>query len=235
MIRLDTPHGELDAYSVGPAHRNDRVGALVLIHEVVGLSDYMKDVARRLGHAGFDVLAPNLYDGLSAIDSDDPAAIRAVLAAVDDRRFIDIIASASDELRSRTAMDEKVGLIGFCAGGTYALIAAEQLSGVRAVVSFYGPITHEITDLKPYDLMADADQMEAAVLLIYGDADHAIPVLDVLDFAIRLEEAECDVVTRIYASAPHGFHSEVRPERYRDAYARDAWAVTVDFLTRNLQ
>lgn len=127
---------------------------------------------------------------------------------------------------------EKVGVVGFCMGGTVALITATQRA-VGAAVSFYGGGVGTGRFGFP-SLIDAAPQLQAPWLGLYGDLDQGIPVEDVEQ--LRVAAATAPVPTEIvrYPQGAHGFHCDERASYHEDS-ARDAWSRTISWLSRHIR
>src|SRR5918999_1040385 len=133
----------------GSASRGHLVGddseeskpGLILVHEWWGLNDHVKDIARRFAEEGYVVLAPDLYDGAS---TKDPEEAGKLMQGLDRERALEKLNGAVAYLQGLPAVDaERIGVTGFCMGGTYALLLAAHNKGVKASAPFYGDIPTE--------------------------------------------------------------------------------------------
>ena len=122
------------------------------------------------------------------------------------------------------ARADRIGITGFCRGGSTPCCFAAQSADVKAVVPWYGQIkpakTAGIRTVGPLDLAA---QIKAPVLGLYGEADQGIPVADVKEMEAALKAAGRTAEFVLYPDAPHAFHADYRPS-YRENAAKDAWA-----------
>jgi carboxymethylenebutenolidase len=213
-----------------------RRGAVLIIHDIWGYTDFYKDLARRItqhGHAAamvdFFARQGELPPAMRAPErtGSKPEAVarsRERAQQLSDERFLADLQTAVDNLQARGA--QRVACWGFCMGGRLALVAAARTRGLAAVVSYYGFLQAETGRLSPLALAAD---IHIPVLAIFGGADQGIPAEQVSAFekALRTDK---EVVT--YAGAPHGFLRYGAVEH--KAAIDDALTRTYGFLGRVL-
>jgi carboxymethylenebutenolidase len=210
---------------------------VVIIPDVWGVSDLYRRVAQRLVQAGFATLVVDPYrytgrDGLA------PATVLPFIAGLADAQVLRAIQEAIDALAASPAVaGQKVGLIGFCMGGQYALLAACTCQGLSAVAPFYGMVRYEagLDPIKkprqPLDAIPD---LTCPLLGLYGAEDHLIPVVDVEELKRRLAQTKHAHEVHIYPGAGHAFLNDTRPDAYRPEAAEAAWGRLVPFLRREL-
>ena len=211
---------------------------VVLIPDVRGVYDHFRELAGRLAAEGFAVLVLDLYrrEGPPRI-ADAAAALRWIRELSDPSVLADV-QEARDFLAAHPAVAGRpVGVIGFCMGGQYALLAACGCRGLGACVSFYGMLRYEAgldPAKKPRSPLQAIPDLRCPVLGLYGEEDGLIPVSDVraLEKALALGTQPHEV--RLYPGAGHAFVNDSRPEAYRPEAARDAWQRMLDFLRRHL-
>jgi carboxymethylenebutenolidase len=212
---------------------------VVLVHDVWGLAEHPRDLARRLAAEGFAVLAIDLYRKTGRPQLADVSAALRWIRELSDPVVLDTLQEGIGWLAAHPAVSgRKVGVLGFCMGGQYALLSACACRGLSACVSCYGMVRYEAgldpakKPRQPLDALAD---LTCSVLGLYGEQDHLIPVSDVraLEAALAASALPCDV--RLYPGAGHAFLNDTRPEMYRPEAARDAWPRLVSFLREHLQ
>jgi len=216
--------------------------AVVLLHDVWGLAEHTRALARRLAGSGFAVLALDLYRRDPPPRIEDPGAWMRELP--DSRVLEDIETAAAFLARDPACAGRSVGVVGFCMGGMYALLAGCGGRGISGVVSFYGILSHQHgllhreggldPALKPREPLEAARSLSAPLLAFFGDQDAFIPVDDVHQLEARIADSPhaCEVV--VYPGAGHAFANDTRPEAYRPEAARDAWARMVAFFRESL-
>jgi carboxymethylenebutenolidase len=228
------------------AHRANTVQpGVVVIHDVWGLGDHYRDLARRLAGDGFAALAVDLYRRTPAPKITDPGSW---IRALSDPQVIADVQSAVDLLAAHPAVaGRKIGVVGFCMGGTYAIHAAASCRGVSAAAPFYGMLSHEHGLLaappgerldpahKPRSPLEAARAVRCPLLGCFGADDAFIPAADVarLDEALDASGQPHEVI--VYPGAGHAFMNDTRAEMYRPDAARDAWQRMVAWFQRYLE
>ncbi len=231
---LPVPLGSLSLPDPGTAHPRP---AVVLVPDVWGLTDFYRELARRLAAEGVAPLALDPYG--APVEIRDPGAW---LRSRSDPEMLARIRSAVEFLASHAEAGGPVGILGFCIGGTYSLLSAAGVPGIQAAVAYYGILSYDHgllhdpagrdTARKPRAPIEAAPDLACPVLAIFGADDEFVPVEDVraLEAAAPADRLE----THIYPGAGHAFLNETRPTAYRPEAARDAWARAVAFLRERL-
>src|SRR5271166_3793388 len=198
--------------------------ALVVIHEWWGLNDWVKQQADHYAGLGYVTLAIDLYRGQVATTPDQAHEI--MRGVPEDRAQRDLLA-ATAYLRSQNfVISKRVGAIGWCMGGGYALDLAVADPKLRAVVINYGHLATEDATLR---------KIHAAVLGIFGGLDQGIPVTDVRKFETRLTALGKKVEIQIFPDAGHAFENPNNTQGYRKEDAEKAEKITREFLAKNLK
>ncbi len=228
------------------AHRADRVQAgVVVIHDVWGLSDHYRDLARRLAADGFAALAVDLYRSTPEPKISDPGAW---IRALSDPQVLADVQGAVDTLAAHPSVaGRRIGVVGFCMGGTYAIHAAAGCRGVAAAVPFYGMLSHDHGLLaappgesldparKPRSPLEAARDVRCPLLGCFGADDPFIPTDDVRRFDEHLDASGQPHEVIVYPGAGHAFLNDTRAEMYRPDAARDAWSRMLAFFRRHLE
>lgn len=214
--------GTAPGYIAMPEGRGPFPGVIV-IQEWWGLEEHIKDVARRVAAEGFVALAPDLYHGQVATEPDE--ARKLVMAMQMDQAMKDIQGGINYIKSLSTVWPKKVGVVGFCLGGSLTLRAALASSDVGAAAPFYAGGVEQIT--------AEVDKIKAPVFAAFGADDGSIPLDKVEAFAQELKEKGKDAEVKVYEGAPHSFFNDTR-DSYREAAAQDAWAKTIALFRRSL-
>ncbi|HMK30458.1 MAG TPA: dienelactone hydrolase family protein [Terriglobales bacterium] len=198
--------------------------ALVVIHEWWGLNDWVKQQASELAEQGYVTLALDLYRGKVATTPEEAHEI--MRGVPQDRATRDLLA-ASAYLRSLKNVDKtRVGAIGWCMGGGYALDLALNDAQLKAVVINYGHLATQPETLS---------KIHAHVLGIFGGKDRGIPVDDVHKFEEQLKAQGKSVEIVIFPEAGHAFENPNNATGYRADDAAAARKKTLAFLEGNLK
>jgi carboxymethylenebutenolidase len=198
----------------------DPKGAVLVIHEIFGLTDHFRDVTGRLAGDGYSAITVDLVPGGTA--SVDEGEVIGKLTGAPEAQTLGNLRAGLDELARRTP-DVKLGVMGFCFGGgmTWRLLAAGE-ARVAAAVPFYGP-----TPDNP-----DFSGAKAAVLAIYGELDGRVN--GTRDAAVAaLEQAGLTHEVKTFPGADHAFFNDTGP-RYDAAAAAEAYGEVLDWFGRYL-
>jgi carboxymethylenebutenolidase len=202
--------------------------AIVVIQEWWGLTDWIRDNAKRLALQGYVTLAPDLYRGKVA---DNPAGARELLQGMPRDRALRDLKAAVDTLAARDNVNKtRLGSIGWCMGGGYSLQLALKDERIKACAMCYGAVVTDADMLKP---------LNASVLGIFGEEDKGIPPAAVEKFEVALKNAGKKIEAIKEFKAGHGF---MRPDNpggrnpvYREAEAKQAWDDVEKFFAKTLQ
>lgn len=204
------------AYEV--ATTGARKGGLVLIQEIFGVTDHIKDLCDGYAERGFDVIAPSLYDrsepGFQATYSEEDIQTSIGLAGeFPVERVLDDVQLCIDRLKDKGP----VNITGYCYGGSVVWLAACRCDNLAAASAYYG--RHAVSFLE--------ETPKSAVILHFGEHDKSIP----MDEVHKMEAAYPDVPIHIY-DADHGFNSD-RRVNYDETAAALALERTLALFAKN--
>ena len=221
-VHLGSPDGGADAFAASPPGQGSAPGVVVVI-EWWGLNSQIRDVARRLARQGYVAIVPDLYHGKV---TDDPEQAHVLLRGLEPKTALADLDSAVQWLRAqpRTAKG-KIGVVGFCMGGSYSLELALQNPEIAAAVMFYGTPETDPEKLAP---------LKAPLQGHFGADDEGITSERVAEFKAALEKAGKAADIYVYPGAGHAFMHEGRAS-YRPDAAKQAWARTLAFLQKYLK
>jgi carboxymethylenebutenolidase len=215
-------YGSIRAYLVRPADAHGKLPGVLVVHENRGLNPYIEDVARRLGVAGYLVLAPDELTPVGGYPGDDDKG-RELQATLDPKKMMEDWVAAETYLKSRPECIGKVGVVGFCYGGTVTNALAVRLPDLAAAVPFYGT----------QPTAADVAKIKAPLLIHYGGLDERVnagwPA-----FEAALKASHVTYIEYMYEGTYHGFHNDTTP-RYDKAAATLAWDRTMEFFNKTLR
>jgi carboxymethylenebutenolidase len=201
-------------------------GGVVVIQEAFGVNDHIEDVARRFADEGYLAVAPHLFHrvGDPKLGYDDLPAAMDLLKRLDGDEILDDVDAAIAELDRAAIPPERRFVVGFCMGGTIALVVATRRQ-VGAAVTFYGGGVKE--GRFGFDpLVQEAPRLRAPWLGLFGDLDRGIPVEHVEELSAAAASSGQDTEVVRYPDAGHGFNCDQRPS-YHAASAVDAWRRTL--------
>jgi carboxymethylenebutenolidase len=222
MIEVKRDRQRVAAYLATPAGPGPSP-AVIVIQEWWGLNPHIKEVADRYAREGYVALAPDLYHGKV---TDDPNEAGKLMGALNkDEAVKDLIAAVGHLRGMREVRADRIGVTGFCMGGSFALLLPCRTGEIRAAAPYYGEIPSE----------AELKHLACPVLYIYGDADFWITKDEVQRLEATLKKLGKAGEVKIYPGAPHGFFNDARGDVYRPREAQDAWRRTLDFFARHLR
>ena len=226
QVSIPVSDGHIPGYRARPAGRRD-APVILVIQEVFGVHEFIKDVCRRFAKLGYYAIAPALYarygdpgkydmDHLKELISD-------IVSKVPDGEVMSDLDSTVAFARAEKADTVKLGITGFCWGGRIVWLYCAHNPAVGAGVAWYGPLRGQDTPLKPHTAIELAPQIHAPILGLYGGKDLGIPPADIEAMRAALARSG-NTISRIdvFDDAGHGFFADYR-ESYNEADARIAW------------
>lgn len=221
-VEIKAADRAIPAYRAKPA-TGGPLPVVLVIQEIFGVHEHIKDVCRRLAKAGYLAIAPEMFvrqGDVSKLKSIDE--IRPIVATVPDAQVMSDLDAAVAYAATAGGDTEKLAITGFCWGGRTTWLYAAHNPRLKAGVAWYGRLTGQPTPetpKHPVDLAAD---LKAPVLGLYGGADQGIPLdtVDAMRAACKSAGKTCEIM--VYDGAPHAFHADYRPS-YRAEPAKDGW------------
>ena len=241
-VVIQEPSGGLPAYVARPAGKG-RFPAVIVVSEVFGVHEWVKDMARRFAKLGYVAIAPAFFhrndpDNKLATTTDF-AEIQKIVGAAHNEQVLGDVGGALGWLQSQTFVDNKrLAITGYCWGGAVVWMACAQFPELKAGAAFYG----RLSPPKPGQFMGDdqrkwpldiADDLKAPVMGFYGGKDQGIPKADVDAMNAKLaasgnKNAKASSLN-FYPEAQHGFMADYRAS-YDPAAAADAWGKVQAFF-----
>ncbi len=229
-VKIPVRDGEMPAYRAMPAKGKNFPVALV-VQEIFGVHEYIKDVCRRFAKLGYMAIAPALYARQGDVSGLSMENVMKVVAKVPDEQVMSDLDATVAYARSTGRSNAKhVGITGFCWGGRIVWLYAEHSKDVDAGVAWYGRLVanptaqpNPLTPKQPIDLV---DELKAPVLGLYGGKDQGIPQESVEKMRAALKNSKSKAAREseiiVYPNAGHGFHADYRPSYDKEA-ATDGW------------
>ena len=223
-VKVPTKDGEMPAYRAMPADGGPFPTVLV-VQEIFGVHEHIRDVCRRLAKAGYIAIAPELYarQGDASKIADVAKLMSDIVSKVSDAQVMgDLDSAVAWAKASGKADTARLGVTGFCWGGRIVWLYAAHNPGLKAGVAWYGRLVGATTEMTPKNPIDLAKDLKAPVLGLYGGADQGIPVesVDQMRAAMRAAKKPGDLI--VYPDTPHGFNADYRPS-YRKDKADDGW------------
>ncbi len=215
--------GELPVYFARPA-AGDTLPVILVVQEIFGVHEYIRDVCRRLAHEGYLAIAPELF-----FRQGDPSTIESVgeilqgiVAKVPDAQVMADLDACAAWAAGKGGDATRLGITGFCWGGRIAWLYAAHNPALKAAVAWYGSLDGAPSEHRPKHPIDVVDALHAPVLGLYGGQDQGISLDDVEMMREALEKAGQPSEIVVYPDAPHAFHADYRPS-YRKEEAEDGW------------
>lgn len=232
-VRIPVEGGGIPTYYARPQGAGPFPVVLV-IEEIFGVHDYIKDTCRRLAKAGYLAVAPELYARIADLSTmtDASVIVRDVISKAPDALVMSdldaTLAWAAGEARGDAA---RAAVTGFCRGGRNTWLYAAHNPRLKAAVAWYGPVGGTPSPIQPRTATDVAPELKVPLLGLYGGADTGIPPASVEAAAEKARGAGATVEIVVFPEAPHGFHADYRPS-YRKAAAEDGWARMLAWFRR---
>ena len=222
-VKIPTSDGNLPAYRAMPSQGGPFATVLV-VQEIFGVHEHIKDVCRRLAKLGYLAVAPELYARQGDVSKlSDSTEIQKVVSKVPDSQVMaDLDATAGWAKDSGFGNIRKLGITGFCWGGRIVWLYAAHSTQLKAGVAWYGRLVGKPSEMQPQHPIDVVGALKAPVLGLYGGNDPAIPLETIEQMKQALKAAGNSSEIIVYPDTPHGFHADYRPS-YRREQAQDGW------------
>ena len=233
-VKVPAKDGEMPAYRAMP-DKGGPFPTVLVVQEIFGVHEHIKDLCRRLAKAGYFAIAPELYarQGDPSKITDSQELVKQIVSKVPDSQVMaDLDAAAAYAKSSGKADTAKLAVTGFCWGGRIVWLYAAHNPGLKAAAAWYGPIDRPRSELQPKYPIDLAGDLKAPVLGLYGAADQAIPIETVEKMAAACKSAGKTCEVKVYPDTPHGFNADYRPS-YRAEQAKDGWAKMLAWFKQN--
>ncbi len=219
--------GGIKGYLAEPV---DRGPGVIVLHEWWGLNSPMsniQEIADKLATSGFVVLAPDLYKGKTADNPDDAGKLMMDMFQNRMQEVDSIILESVKYLKSLESVQPKrVGITGFCCGGTLSMYAASKFTGdIDASVPFYG---------LPQLMEIDFSSIKIPVFFILSQNDEFVDNDQVIELSKAVWKNGVEMQIKVYPGVNHAFLNSKRPEVYNEELAKDALEMCVNFFKRHL-
>jgi carboxymethylenebutenolidase len=232
-VKYDEKEGEMPAYRAMP-EKGGPFPVVLVVEEIFGVHEYIKDVCRRFAKLGYLAVAPELFarqgDVSKITEIKDIMPI--VQKAPDAQVMSDLDSTVAWAKKSGKGDTSKLGITGFCWGGRIVWLYAAHNKDLSAGVAWYGRLVGDADKLHPKHPIDVVSDLKAPVLGLYGAADQGIPVESIEKMQKALKDAKkpCEIV--LYPDTPHGFHADYRPS-YRKDNAEDGWKKLLQWFKKN--
>jgi carboxymethylenebutenolidase len=236
-VKIPVKDGTVPAYRAAP-EKGGPFPTVLVVQEIFGVHEHIKDVCRRLAKLGYLAIAPELFSREGDVSKlkDIQEIFSKVVSKVPDAQVMaDLDATVAWAKKDGNGDTSKLGITGFCWGGRIVWLYATHSKELKAGVAWYGRLSGagKATDLQPKYPVDVAKEIKAPVLGLYGEEDTGIPVKDVEAMREALKAAgntASEIV--LYPKAPHAFFADYRPS-YRKEPAEDGWKRLLAWFKKN--
>jgi carboxymethylenebutenolidase len=207
---------------------------ILVVHEVFGVHEHIKDICRRLAKRGYFAVAPYLYarEGEVAGKTDLKDVVAIVRKAPEQQVMFDLDATVAWAKSTGKADTSKLGITGFCWGGRQVWLYAAHNPNLKAAVAWYGPLEFPKTRNTPINPAEEVGKMNAPVLGLYGGADEGITPAQIETMRVAIKAASKSSEIIVYPDTPHAFNADYRPS-YRPKAAKDGWERMLAWFKKN--
>jgi len=236
-IRIPNPGGDIPAYLAQPAKRPKKPPIVLVVHEIFGVHEHIRDVCRRLAKLGYMAVAPDLFARQGDVTkiADSKEIVAKVVSKVPDEQVLADLDRCIPAMKSGGGDANHLAITGFCWGGRITWLYAAHRKFVRAGVAWYGRLVGDKDDLHPQHPLDVAAMLKTPVLGLYGGQDQGIPVASVEEMRKALAAggpASRRSEINVYPDAGHAFFADYRPS-YRPAAAADGWSPMLAWFKAN--
>jgi carboxymethylenebutenolidase len=221
-VKIPVADGEIPAYRAMPA-KGKSFPTVLVVQEIFGVHEHIKDLCRRFAKAGHFAVAPELYARQGDVSKlTDFNEIRKIVAKVPDAQVMSDLDATVAYAKKSGGDSSKLGITGFCWGGRIVWLYSAHNPNLKAGVAWYGRLVGTASELNPKHPVDVAAQLKAPVLGLYGGKDAGIPqdTVEKMRAAIKAANGKSEIV--VYPEAGHGFNADYRPGYDKEA-AQDGW------------
>ena len=237
-VSVPVADGVVPAYRAKP-QKGTHHPVILVVQEVFGVHEHIKDICRRFAKLGYYAIAPSLYARYGDPGKYDMTTLQKlfseIVVKVPDAQVMSDLDASVAFAGHEGANASRAGIIGFCWGGRIVWLYATHNPDLKAGMAFYGQLRGPVErsplrPLYPLDIVKD---LHAPVLGFYGGLDKGIPVSDVEAMRAALATAgKLDCELEVFMDAQHGFFADYR-ESYNETDAKVAWTRSLAWLKKN--
>ena len=222
-VRIPVTGGVIPGYRAMP-EKGGPFPVVLVVQEVFGVHEHIKDICRRFAKAGYLAVAPELYARQGDVSQlSNIKDIMAIVSTVPDAQVMsDLDSTVAWAKDTRDGDVSHLGITGFCWGGRIVWLYAAHNPKLRAGVAWYGRLDGAATELQPASPLDVVARIKAPVLGLYGGQDQGIPASDIEKMRAALKQAGKKAEIIVYPDAQHGFNADYRPS-YNATDAQDGW------------
>ena len=235
-VDIPVSDGKVPAYRARPAGKT-KAPVVLVIQEIFGVHEHIKDLCRRLAHGGYYAIAPSLYARQGDPGKYDMAHVmdllKDVVSKVPDAEVMSDLDATVAFAKSERADTAKLAITGFCWGGRVVWLYAAHNPKLNAGAAWYGPLAGTDSELRPHTAIELAAEVKAPVLGLYAGLDQNITADNIAAMQAALTAAG-NTKSRIdvFADAQHGFNADYRPS-YNEKDAKEGWSRMLAWFKAN--
>lgn len=231
---IPTQGESMPAFHAKPRHVSGPLPVILVVQEIFGVHEHIRDICRRLAAEGYLAVAPELYfrQGDPAEYDDIPTLFKELVSTVPDNQVLADLDHVANWASRHGGDMRNMGITGFCWGGRITWLYAAHNPQLKAAVAWYGKMVGEKTlkqQKQPVDIAVD---LTAPVLGLYGGKDDSIPQesVETMRQALRAANAKSEII--VYPDAGHAFNADYRPS-YHEESAKDGWQRMLAWFRQN--
>jgi carboxymethylenebutenolidase len=235
-IKVPVKDGEMVAYRAVPGGK-EKPPVVLVVSEIFGAHEYIRDICRRLAKLGYCAIAPELFarQGDPRQIAGIPEILEKITYKTPDAQVISDLDACVAWAAAKGADTSRLAITGFCWGGRIAWLYCAHNPAVKAGVAWYGRLVGMVSPITPNHPSDLVGELKAPVLGLYGGLDTGIPLDTVEAMEKRLQQgnpaAKASEI-HVYDNAPHAFHADYRPS-YRKEEAEDGWRKMLAWFGKN--
>jgi carboxymethylenebutenolidase len=231
-VKIPVSDGEVPAYRALP-EGGKNLPVILVVQEIFGVHEHIKDICRRLAKLGYFAVAPELYARQGDVSklTDFQEILKIVSKVPDSQVMSDLDAAVAWAKATGKADISRLGTTGYCWGGRIVWLYGAHNPNLKAGVAWYGRLKNPADALHPKHPVDVAASISAPILGLYGGADNGIPIATVEDMREALKAAGKTAEIVVYPDTPHAFFADYRPS-YRKEQAEDGWKRMLEWFKK---
>ena len=232
-VKIPVTDGEIPAYRALPDNGGP-FPVILVVQEIFGVHEHIKDICRRLAKLGYLAIAPELYarqGDVSKLTNIQELFSKVVSKVPDKQVMSDLDATVAWAKATGKGDVAKLAITGYCWGGRIVWLYSAHNPDLKAGVAWYGRLVGDADELHPKHPIDVVAAIKAPILGLYGEADTGIPVASVEKMRAALKEAGKTAEIILYPDTPHAFFADYRPS-YRKEKAEEGWKLMLDWFKK---
>jgi carboxymethylenebutenolidase len=230
-VKIPVSDGEIPAYRAMPAGKTN-LPTILVVQEIFGIHEWIKDVCRRFAKLGYLAVAPSLYArvGDATKYTDIKKLVDEIVMKVEDEPVLSDLDATAKWAAANGGDTSRLGVTGFCWGGRIVWLYTAHNPNIKAGVAWYGGLVGKGDRPRPLQAETEAGKIKGRVLGLYGGLDKGITAEDIEKMRAALKAAgdtKSEIV--VFPEAEHGFLADYRPS-YNEAAAKQGWAKALDWF-----